>query len=69
LLARIVQISGPELRIDHCPLKRILVWKDRLMAFCVAVIAAAQIEKPRAELTAITGFDRLDVERPGGLFR
>ena len=68
LLACIVQISGPELRIDQRPLKRILLWKGRLMTFCVAVIATAQIEKPRAELTPLTGFDRLDVERPGGLF-
>ena len=37
------------------------------MPFSVAVVTAAQIEKARAQLTALTGLDRLDLQRPGGI--
>ena len=67
--ACVVQISWPELRIDQRAFERRLAWKVRLVAFGVAVVAAAQIEKAGLELTAFTRASVFNRQRPAGLSR
>src|SRR5699024_2906283 len=64
LLATIVEVLGPLLRMNHLAAKLIHTWEIRSIAGIVIVVAGATQQKPTGEKLPFSGFLDLGFNRP-----